>query len=167
MGQWNISERKKIKMTNSRAYHPQSWGTFKRSHRALRKKINYDLVKQSRKGVNSVKNLLEYSKCLNNDKREELSWRSVFEVYYGRKPNELVKFGVSVNREKEFNLQKVIQALENLTYERQKLADEKRKKAKRKSLTRKSMIGQLSNTRWEVIARNIRKDKNRLSDMKR
>ena len=104
-------------------------------------------MKQSRKGVNSVKNLLEYSKCLNNDKREELSWRSVFEVYYGRKPNELVKFGVSVNREKEFNLQKVIQALENLTYERQKLADEKRKKAKRKSLTRKSMIGQLSNTR--------------------
>ena len=87
-------------------------------------------MKQSRKGDNSVKNLLEYSKCLNNDKRKELSWRSVFEVYYGRKPNELVKCGVSVHREKEFNLQKVIQPLENLTYERQKLVNKERKKAK-------------------------------------
>ena len=90
-------ERKKIKMTKSRAYHPQSQGKVKRSHRTLRKKINYNLVKQGRKGVNWVKNLLEYSKCLNNDKREEFGLRSAFEVYYGRKPNELVKSGVPVN----------------------------------------------------------------------
>ena len=44
--------------------------------------------------------------------------------------NELVKCGVSVHREKEFNLQKVIQPLENLTYERQKLVNKERKKAK-------------------------------------
>ena len=50
--------------------------------------------------------------------------RSAFEVYYGRKPNELVKCGVPVNREKEFNVQKVIQPLENLIYERQKRDDE-------------------------------------------
>lgn len=35
-----------------------------------------------------------YAKCLNNDNREKLCWRSAFEVYYGRKSNELVKFGV-------------------------------------------------------------------------
>ena len=87
-------------------------------------------MKQGRKGVNWVKNLLEYSKYLNNDKREELGWRSVFEVYYERKSNELVKCSVPVNREKEFNMQKVIQPSENLIYERQKRVDEEREKAK-------------------------------------
>ena len=77
-------ERKKIKMTKSRVFHPQTQGKVKRSHRTLRKKINYDLVKQGGKGVNWVKNLLEYSKCLNNDKCEELGWKSDFEVYYRR-----------------------------------------------------------------------------------
>ena len=38
--------------------------------------------------------------------------------------NKLVKCGVPVNREKEFNVQKVIQPLENLIYERQKRDDE-------------------------------------------
>ena len=42
-------KRKMIKMTKSRAYLPQSLGKVKRSHRRLRKKINYDLVKQGRK----------------------------------------------------------------------------------------------------------------------
>ena len=73
---------------------------------------------------------MKYSKCINNDKHEELGWRSAFEVYYGRKPNELVKCGVPVNREKEFNVQKVIQPLENLIYELQKRVDKEREKAK-------------------------------------
>ena len=30
-------------------------------------------------------------KCLNNEKREELGWKSPFEVNFGRKHNELVK----------------------------------------------------------------------------
>ena len=77
-----------------------------------------------------VKNLLEYSKCLNNDKLEELGWRSAFEVYYGRKSNELVKCGVTVNREKKFNVQKVIQPPENFVYERQKRVDEERENSK-------------------------------------
>ena len=102
-------------------------------------------MKQGRKGVNWVKNLLEYSKCLNNDKREELGWRFAFEVYYGRKSNEMVKCGVPVNREKEFNVQKVIQPSENLT--------------------RKSVIGQLTTTGREGSDRNIRKEKRCLSDM--
>ena len=81
--------------------------------------------------------MLEYLKYLNNDKREELDWRSAYEVYYGRMSNELVKCGIPVNREKEFNLKKVLQPSENLIYERQKRVDEEREKAKnakRKSL---------------------------------
>ena len=117
-------------MTKNGAYHPQSQGKFKRSHRTLRKRINYDLVKHSQKGLNWVDNLLDYSKCLNNDKHEELGWGSAFEVYCGRKSNKLVKCGVPVNREKEFNVQKVIQSSENLIYKRQKRVDEEREKAK-------------------------------------
>ena len=60
-------------------------------------------------------------------------WRAsleiCFEVYYGRKSNELVKCGVPVNRDKEFNVQKVIQSSENLIYEHQKRVDEEREKA--------------------------------------
>ena len=52
-----------------------------------------------------------------------------FEVCYGRKSNELVKCGVPVNRDKEFNVQKVIQSSENLIYEHQKRVDEEREKA--------------------------------------
>ena len=152
-------------MTKSRAYHLQYQGKVEISHRTLRKKINYDLMKQGRKGVNWVKNLLEYSKYLNNDKREELGWRSVFEVYYERKSNELVKCSVPVNREKEFNMQKVIQPSENLIYERQKRVDEEREKIK--MITRKFVIGQLSTTGREESARNIRKEKKCLSGIER
>ena len=87
-------------------------------------------MKQGCKGVYWVKNLLEYSKCLYNDKREELGWRSAFEVYNGRKSNKLVKCGVPVNREREFNVLKVIQPLANLIYERRKRVDEESEKAK-------------------------------------
>ena len=69
-------------------------------------------------------------KCLNNNKREELGWRSAFEVYHVRKSNELVKCGAAVNREKGINVQEVIQPSENLIYERQKRIDEEREKAK-------------------------------------
>ena len=40
---------------------------LKLSHRPLRKKINYDLLKQQRKDVNWVDNLSEYAKCPSND----------------------------------------------------------------------------------------------------
>lgn len=29
-------------------------------------------------------------KCYNHEKREELDWKSAFEIYHGRKPNELL-----------------------------------------------------------------------------
>ena len=41
-----------------------------------------------------------------------------------------MKCGVPFNKEKEFNVQKVIQPSENLIYERQKRVDEKREKTK-------------------------------------
>ena len=69
-------------------------------------------------------------KCLNNDKCEELGWRSAIEVYHRRKSNELVKCGVAINREKGFNVQEVIQPSGNLIYGRQKRIDEEREKAK-------------------------------------
>ena len=34
-------------------------------------------------------------KCLNNEKEEELGWKSSFEVYYGRKSHELSNDGKS------------------------------------------------------------------------
>ena len=37
-------------------------------------------------------------KCLNNEKREELSWHSLFETYFWKKSNELVRYGLPKNR---------------------------------------------------------------------
>ena len=41
------------------------------------------MVTQTRSGTNWVKNLPNYVKCINNEKREELGWQSSFEVYFG------------------------------------------------------------------------------------
>ena len=81
----------KIKTILCGPYHPQAQGKVERSHKVLRRKIYYDLVRQKNTGVNWVENLRCYQRCLNNNKREELGWKSAFEVYYGRKSNELVK----------------------------------------------------------------------------
>ena len=37
-------------------------------------------------------------KCLNNKKREELGWHSAFEIYFWKKSNELVRYGLAKNR---------------------------------------------------------------------
>ena len=37
-------------------------------------------------------------KCLNNEKREELGWHSLFETYFWKKSNELVRYGLPKNR---------------------------------------------------------------------
>lgn len=81
----------KIKLIKSRPYHPQSQGKIERSHRRLRKKIMYDLVSLGKKGVNWAANLEDYNRILNEECKEELGWRSPFEIYYGRKSNQLVK----------------------------------------------------------------------------
>ena len=53
-----------VKIINSRAYHPQSQGKVERSHRTLRGKIRYDLL---RAGTNCVKALPEYQSLLNDE----------------------------------------------------------------------------------------------------
>ena len=35
-------------------------------------------------------------KCLNNEKKGELGWKSPFQIYYGRKSNESLNDGKSV-----------------------------------------------------------------------
>lgn len=45
----------------------------------------YDLLSIRKTGVNWVKCLPDYARTLNDELKEELSWKSAFEVYYGRK----------------------------------------------------------------------------------
>lgn len=78
-------------MISSRPYHPQSQGKVERSHRELRNKMHYDMVKLSTKGVNWVENLNNYMRVLNEQAREELGWKSPFEIYYGRGSNYVKK----------------------------------------------------------------------------
>ena len=59
-------------MIKCRPYNPKAQEKVERPHRVLRRKIYYDLVKQKKTGVNWVKCLPKYRKCLNQEKREEL-----------------------------------------------------------------------------------------------
>ena len=52
------------------------------------------MLTQKFTGINWVKNLPNYMKCLNNEKREALGRQSPFEIYFAWKSNELVKCGV-------------------------------------------------------------------------
>ena len=83
----------------SRPYHPQSQRKTERSQRELRKKINYDMIKLRKKGVNWVQNLPSYMRVLNEYSREELSWKSPFEVYYGRMPNNIQNVGRYITKQ--------------------------------------------------------------------
>ena len=47
------------------------------------------MTHMGRRGVNWAKSLPSYARILNEDAREELEWKSPFEIYYGRKPNVL------------------------------------------------------------------------------
>ena len=59
-------------------------------HRQFRQKIAYDLLRFKTKGVNWVCELSLYEAILNEDPKEELGWKSPFEIYYGRKSNRVV-----------------------------------------------------------------------------
>ena len=39
------------------------------------------MLRHKKTGINWVKHLSEYMKCLNNEKTEELGWKSPFEIY--------------------------------------------------------------------------------------
>ena len=77
-----------------------------KSRRKLCRKIYYDLIKQKKPGVNWVKCLLRYMKCLNQEKREYSGWKSAFEIYLGRKVNEPKNEGK--NHDKTIDLAKTV-----------------------------------------------------------
>ena len=82
-----LCKKLKIKVIKGRPYHPQSQGKVERGHRSLREKISYDFLAMKKAGVNWVKALPSYTEALNHDPKEELAWKSPFEIYFGRKPN--------------------------------------------------------------------------------
>ena len=51
----------------------------------------YDFINLGKKGVSWASNLASYSRILNEESKEELGWKSPFDVYFGRKSNILVK----------------------------------------------------------------------------
>ena len=57
-------------MINCLLYNAKSQGNFERSHRSLKQKMYYDLIQQKKTGVNCVKSLPDYMKCLNNEKKD-------------------------------------------------------------------------------------------------
>ena len=63
----------KIKMIKSRLYNPKAEGKVERSHRVVRKKTLYNMLSQKNSGINWVRNIPQYMKALNNEKREELA----------------------------------------------------------------------------------------------
>ena len=76
-------------MIKCRYYDRKVQGKEERSQRVLGRKIYYDLIKQKKTVVNWVKCLPKYMKCLNQEKKEELGWKSAIEIYFRRKVNEL------------------------------------------------------------------------------
>ena len=76
-----------IKVVKGRPYHPQLQGKVGRAHRSFKKKIMHDFLLMGKAGVNWIQSLPDYARSLNLDPKEELSWKSPFEIYYGRKPN--------------------------------------------------------------------------------
>lgn len=51
----------------------------------------YDLVTLGKKRVNWAANLDDCNRILSNECKEELGWKTPFEIYYGRKSNLFVK----------------------------------------------------------------------------
>jgi len=83
------------KVIKGHPYHPQWQGKVQRAHRTLKKKLRFDFLAMRKAGVNWVKGLLTYAQALNQDPKEELSWKSPFEIYFGRKPNVIAQTGNS------------------------------------------------------------------------
>jgi len=76
-----------VKIVRSSPYHPQSQGKVERSHRALRKKIAFDMAHLNKNGINWATQLNEYQRLQNEESMEALSRQSPFEVFYGRQSN--------------------------------------------------------------------------------
>ena len=76
-----------IKVIKGRPYHPQSQGKVERAHRIFKKKLRYDFLSIKKAGVNWPEGLPHYAQALNQDPKEELAWKSPFEIYLGRRPS--------------------------------------------------------------------------------
>ena len=83
----------------SKLYHAQSQGKMERLYREQREKIHYDIIKVRKKGVNWIQNLPGNMRVLNELARGVLSWKSPFEVYYGRIPNNIQNAGRFIPKE--------------------------------------------------------------------
>ena len=62
-------------------------------------KISYDFLAMKNAGVNWVEALASYTEALNQDPKEELAWKSPFEIYFGRKPNVVQNTGNTCSKE--------------------------------------------------------------------
>ena len=108
-------QKQKVGDDKSRSYHPQSQGKVQWSHRSLRKKITSDFPTQKQAGVNWSKKLQKYEKCYNNEKREELGWKSAFVVYFSRKSSELRQCGMSIEKDRESVVQPLLHSLSEIS----------------------------------------------------
>ena len=86
-----------VKMIIWRSYFPQSQCKIERSHKKFRKKLHYDMVHQKSKGVIWVENIPNYMAVLYKVAREQLGWRSRFEIYYGRISNVVSRLNLEHN----------------------------------------------------------------------
>ena len=64
-------------MISLRPYNPKAQGKIERSHRKLRNKPHYDMVKLKNKGVNWVENLDNYIQVLMNWHEKNLAGKSL------------------------------------------------------------------------------------------
>ena len=88
-----LCEKLAVKIVSGSPYHPQSQGIrVERSHRALRKKISFDMAHRNKNGVNWAIQLKEYQKLQNKESMEALGRRSPFQVFYGRESNAVTNF---------------------------------------------------------------------------
>lgn len=71
-----------VKIVRSSPYHPQSQGKVERSHRALRKKIAFDMTHLNKNGINWATQLNEYQRLQNEESMEALGRQSPFEFLW-------------------------------------------------------------------------------------
>ena len=87
-----LREKLAVKIVRGSPYHPQSQGKVERSHRALRKKISFDMAHLNKNGVNWAIQLKEYQKLQSEESMEALGRQSPFQVFYGRESNAVKNF---------------------------------------------------------------------------
>ena len=77
---------RKHNITNIRSspYYPQSQGKVEKCHQSMKKKIMYDLRRNTKSGVNWAGNLNSYQFLMNDHPKKVLGWKSPFTVFFSR-----------------------------------------------------------------------------------